>query len=65
MNGDLPLRSVWQSMQIFTNPNNINELFSFFGQVPVFSCRKKPTYFTINKYLATVDDCNNNKSCLL
>ena len=41
------------------------EIFSFFGQVCVVICRKMPTFFTINKYLATVDDCNNNKSCLL
>ena len=41
------------------------KIFSFFGQVCVFICRKMPTFFTVNKYLATVDDCNNNKSCLL
>ena len=37
------------------------ELFSFFVQVCVFIFRKKPAFFAINKYLATMDDCNNNK----
>ena len=31
----------------------------------VLICRKKHTYFTTSKYLATMDDCNNYKSCLL
>ena len=39
--------------------------FFLFRQVCVFICRKKPTFFIINKYLAIMDDCNNSKSCLL
>ena len=34
-------------------------LFSFFGQVSVYIFRKEST---INKYLATIDDCNNNNA---
>ena len=30
----------------------------------MFIFRKWPTFFTINKYLATVNDCNNNNGCL-
>ena len=48
-----------------TGLDHWTEIFSFFGQVCVFIIRKMLTFFTINKYLATVDDCNNNKSCLL
>ena len=52
-------------MYPFTGLDYWTKLFSFFRQVCVFICRKKPTFFIINKYLATMDDCNNNKSCLL
>ena len=42
------------------------ELFSFFGQACVFICRKKPTFLQpTSSYLAVMDDCHNNKSCLL
>ena len=37
---------------------------SYYGQICVFICRKQPTFFTINEYLATMDDYNNNSSLL-
>ena len=52
-------------MYPFSGLDYWTELFPFFGQVCVCICRKKLTLFIINKYLATMDDCNNNKGCLL
>ena len=32
----------------------LSQLFSFYEQVCVLICRKKPTFFAINKYLVTM-----------
>ena len=40
------------------------ELFSFFGQVYVFIFRRSLTHL-INKWMATMDSCNNDDGCLL
>ena len=40
------------------------KLFSFFGQVYVFIFRRSLTYL-INKWMATMDNCNNDDGCLL
>ena len=42
------------------------ELFSFFGQVSVLIFRKEPTFLqSTSTYLATMNDHNNDNSCLL
>ena len=40
------------------------DLFSFFEKIPMLIL-KKPTLYKTDKQLATMDDCNNDISCLL
>ena len=50
-------------LEWITGLDYLTKLFSFFGQVSEFIFGS--LLFMVYKYLATIDECNNDNNCLL